>query len=198
MEENTFSETFGIHRSTLSERPLSDLFSLWVGLGYWREKAPVDLQLCGWKCLVGVRGQRSEWTGLGGDHRKAAETRVTSGCTQRRQSSVSERTTPPTLKQFRRTQQPLQWVIATANTMKRNTGWSRGSCEKHGSYRHTKRTRMPFFKRSQIFWAGAALRMWRGRAASGSTKNHKEKKKKKKTQWNITASFVSLKKVYWV
>lgn len=102
MEENTFSEAFGIHRSTLSERPLSDLFSLWVGLGYWREKASVDLQLCGWKCLVGVRGQRSEWTGLGGDHRKAAETRVTSGCTQRRQSSVSERTTPPTLKQFRR------------------------------------------------------------------------------------------------
>ncbi len=67
----------------------------------WSEKEKIssERQLCGWKCLVDVRGQR----GLGRlvrDDRKATVTQITTRYNQGMQNTISEQTTHRTLKQM--------------------------------------------------------------------------------------------------
>ncbi len=67
----------------------------------WSEKEKIssERQLCGWKCLVDVRGQRRMGR-LVRDDRKATVTQITTRYNQCMQNSISERTTRRTLKQM--------------------------------------------------------------------------------------------------
>ncbi len=67
----------------------------------WSEKEKIssERQLCGWKCLVEVRGQR-RMDRLVRDDRKAKVTQITTRYNQSMQNTISERTTHRTLKQM--------------------------------------------------------------------------------------------------
>ncbi len=67
----------------------------------WSEKEKIssERQLCGWKCLVDVRGQR-RMSRLVRDDRKATVTQTTTSYNQDIQNTISERTTRRTLKQM--------------------------------------------------------------------------------------------------
>ncbi len=64
----------------------------------WSEKEKIssERQLCGWKCLVDVRGEWADWL----DDRKATVTQITTRYNQCMQNTISERTTRRTLKQM--------------------------------------------------------------------------------------------------
>ncbi len=64
----------------------------------WSEKEKIssERQLCGWKCLVDVRGQRR----MVRDDRKATVTKITTRYNQCMQNTISEHTTRRTLKQM--------------------------------------------------------------------------------------------------
>ncbi len=64
-----------------------------------KEKLSSERQLCGRKCLVDVRGQRRMGR-LVRDDRKATVTQITKWYNQGIQNTISERTTPRTLKQM--------------------------------------------------------------------------------------------------
>ncbi len=64
-----------------------------------QEKISSKWQLCGWKCLVDVRGQR-RMGGLVRDDRKATVTQITTRYNQGMQNIISEHTTRRTLKQM--------------------------------------------------------------------------------------------------
>ncbi len=67
----------------------------------WSEKEKIssEQQLCGWKCLVDVRGQR-RMDRLVRDDRKATVTQITTRYNQDLQNTISEHTTRRTLKQM--------------------------------------------------------------------------------------------------
>ncbi len=67
----------------------------------WSEKEKVssERQLCGWKCLVDVRGQRRMGR-LVRDDRKTTVTQITTRYNQDMQNTISEHTTHQTLKQM--------------------------------------------------------------------------------------------------
>ncbi len=67
----------------------------------WSEKEKIssERQLCGWKRLVDVRGQR-RMDRLLRDDRKATVTQITTRYNQGMQNTISERTTRRTLKQM--------------------------------------------------------------------------------------------------
>ncbi len=67
----------------------------------WSEKEKIysERQLCGWKCLVDVRGQR-RMDRLVRDDRKATVTQINSRYNQGLQNTISEHTTHRTLKQM--------------------------------------------------------------------------------------------------
>ncbi len=67
----------------------------------WSEKEKIssERQLCGWKCLVDVRGQR-RMDRLVRDDRKTTVTQITTRYNQDLQNSISEHTTHRTLKQM--------------------------------------------------------------------------------------------------
>ncbi len=64
-----------------------------------REKISSERQLCGWTCLVDVRGQR-RMDRLVRDDRKATVTQITTHYNQDIQNTISEHTTHRTLKQM--------------------------------------------------------------------------------------------------
>ncbi len=64
-----------------------------------KEKMSSERQLCWWKCLVNVRGQR-RMDRLVRNDRKATVTQITTRYNQGMQNSISERTTRRTLKQM--------------------------------------------------------------------------------------------------
>ncbi len=67
----------------------------------WSEKEEIssERQLCGWKCLVDVRGQR-RMDRLVRDDRKTTVTQITTRYNQGMQNTISERTTCRILKQM--------------------------------------------------------------------------------------------------
>ncbi len=67
----------------------------------WSEKEKIssEWQLCGWKCLVDVRGQRRMGR-LVRDDRKTTITQITTRYNQGMQNTISEHTTRRTLKQM--------------------------------------------------------------------------------------------------
>ncbi len=67
----------------------------------WSEKEKIssERQLCGWKCLVDVRGQK-RMDRLVRDDRKATITQITTRYNQGVQNTISEHTTRRTLKQM--------------------------------------------------------------------------------------------------
>ncbi len=67
----------------------------------WSEKEKIssEQQLCGWKCLVDVRGQR-RMDRLVRDDRKTTVTQITTRYNQDLQNTISEHTTRRTLKQM--------------------------------------------------------------------------------------------------
>ncbi len=64
-----------------------------------KEKISSERQLCGWKCLVDVRGQR-RMDRLVRDDRKATVTQINTRYNQDLQNIISEHTTRRTLKQM--------------------------------------------------------------------------------------------------
>ncbi len=64
-----------------------------------KQKISSKQQLCGWKCLVDVRGQRRMGR-LVRDDRKATVTQITTHYNQGMQNTISEHTTHRTLKQM--------------------------------------------------------------------------------------------------
>ncbi len=64
-----------------------------------KEKISSERQLCGWKCLVDVRGQRRMGR-LVRDDRKTTVTQINTRYNQDLQNTISERTTHRTLKQM--------------------------------------------------------------------------------------------------
>ncbi len=64
-----------------------------------RKKISSERQLCGWKCLVDVRGQR-RMDRLVRDDRKITVTQITTRYNQDLQNTISEHTTRQTLKQM--------------------------------------------------------------------------------------------------
>ncbi len=67
----------------------------------WSEKEKIssERQLCGWKCLVEIRGQE-RMCRLVRDDRKTTVTQITTRYNQDMQNTISERTTRRTLKQM--------------------------------------------------------------------------------------------------
>ncbi len=64
-----------------------------------KEKISSEWQLCGWKCLVDVRGHRKMGK-LVRDDRMATVAQITTRCNQGMQNTISEHTTRRTLKQM--------------------------------------------------------------------------------------------------
>ncbi len=65
----------------------------------WKRENIQRGQLCGWKCLVDVRGQR-RMDRLVRDDRKTTVTQITTRYNQDMQNTISEHTTRRTLKQM--------------------------------------------------------------------------------------------------
>ncbi len=65
----------------------------------WKREISSERQLCGWKCLVDVRGQR-RMDRLVRDDRKTTVTQITTRYNQDLQNTISEHTTRRTLKQM--------------------------------------------------------------------------------------------------
>ncbi len=96
----------GARRAGLSISKTADLLGFsckTISRVYWewseKEKISSERQLCGWKCLVDVRGQ-SRMDRLVRDDRTATVTQITTRCNQGMQNTISERTTCRTLKQM--------------------------------------------------------------------------------------------------
>ncbi len=77
----------------------------------WSEKEKIssERQLCGWKCLVDVRGQR-RMDRLVRDDRKTTVTQITTRYNQDMQNTISEHTTRRTLKQMCYSSRRPHWV----------------------------------------------------------------------------------------
>ncbi len=84
------ADLLGFSRTTISRvyRELSE-----------KEKISSERQLCGWKCLVDVRGQR-RMDRLVRDDRKTTVTQINTRYNQGMQNTISEHTTRRTLKQM--------------------------------------------------------------------------------------------------
>ncbi len=102
----TWNGCVGDRRTGLSISETADLlgFSLTTisrVCGEWSEKEKIssERQLCGWKCLVDVRGQRRMGR-LGRDDRKTTVTQITTRYNQSMQNTISEHITRRTLKQM--------------------------------------------------------------------------------------------------
>ncbi len=78
-----------------SHTTISRVYREWSG----KEKISSERQLCGWKCLVDVRGQRRMGR-LVRDDRKATVTQITTHYNQGMKNTISEHTTRRTLKQM--------------------------------------------------------------------------------------------------
>ncbi len=78
-----------------SHTTISSVYREWSG----KEKISSERQLCGWKCLVDVRGQR-RMDRLVRDDRKTTVTQITTRYNQDIQNTISEHTTHRTLKQM--------------------------------------------------------------------------------------------------
>ncbi len=78
-----------------SHTTISRVYKEWSG----KEKISSERQLCGWKCLVDVRGQR-RMDRLVRDDRKVTVTQITTRYNQDLQNTISEHTTHRTLKQM--------------------------------------------------------------------------------------------------
>ncbi len=104
----------------------------------WSEKEKISSErlLCGWKCLVDVRGQR-RMSRLVRDDRKATVTQITTRYNQGMQNTISEHTTHQTLKQMcTSSRRPHRVPLLSAKNRKRrlqftqahqnwkNVGWS--------------------------------------------------------------------------
>ncbi len=96
----------GARRAGLSISKTTDLLGFLhttISMVYreWSEKEKIssEQQLCGWKCLVDVRGQRRKGR-LVRDDRKATVTQITTRYNQCMQNTISEHTTRRTLKQM--------------------------------------------------------------------------------------------------
>ncbi len=89
--------------------------------GEWskKEKISSERQLCGWKCLVDVRGQRRMGR-LVRDNRKTTVTQISTHYNQGIQNTISEHTTRRTLKQMRYSSRRPHWVpLLSAKKRKR-------------------------------------------------------------------------------
>ncbi len=96
----------GVRRAGLSISKTADLLEVshtTISRVYrkWSEKRkiPSERHLCGWKCLVDVRGQRRMGR-LVRDDSKATVTQITTRYNQGMQNTISECTTRRTLKQM--------------------------------------------------------------------------------------------------
>ncbi len=78
-----------------SHKTISRVYREWSE----KEKISSERQLCGWKCLVDVRGQK-RMDRLVRDDRKATKTQITTRYNQGIQNTISEHTTRRTLKQM--------------------------------------------------------------------------------------------------
>ncbi len=97
---------FGARRAGLSISKTADLLGFSCTTisrvyrdGSGKEKISSERQLCGWKCLVDVRGQR-RMARLVRDDRKATVTQITTRYNQGMLNIISEPTTHRTLKQM--------------------------------------------------------------------------------------------------
>ncbi len=94
----------------------------------WSEKEKIssERQLCGWKCLVDVRGQRRMGR-LVRDDRKATVTQITTCYNQGMQNTISEHTTRWILKQMGySSRRPYRVLLLSAKNRKRRLQFAQG------------------------------------------------------------------------
>ncbi len=94
----------------------------------WSEKKKIssERQLCGWKCLVDVRGEWADW--LVRDDRKATVTQITTRYNQGMLNTISEHTTHRTLKQMGySSRRPHGVPLLSAKNRKRRLQSAKGS-----------------------------------------------------------------------
>ncbi len=85
-----------------------------------KKKISSEQQLCGWKCIVDVRGQR-RMSRLVRDDRKATVTQITTRYNQYMQNTISEHTTRRTLKQMSyNSRRPHRVSLLSAKNRKRS------------------------------------------------------------------------------
>ncbi len=96
---------------------ISRVYSVWMVRK--KEKTSSERQLCGWKCLVDVRGQRRMGR-MVRDDRKATVTQITTHYNQYMQNTISECTTRRTLKQMgSSSRRPHRVLLLSAKNRKR-------------------------------------------------------------------------------
>ncbi len=148
----------------------------------WSEKEKIssEQQLCGWKYLFDVRGQR-RMSRLVRDDRKATLTQITTHYNQDMQNTIYERTTRRTLKQMDySTRRPHRLPFLSAKNRKRRLQFTQA--HQNWTIEDWKNVVWSDESRFLLRHSDGRVRIWR--------KDHERKKVSSKCIYTLTGHFI--------